>query len=41
MLDYEGLEMNMLSSDRRENSSGDYDLINLICKQFTLEVLFS
>lgn len=37
-LDYEGLEVNMLSSDRKENSSGDYDLINPFCKQFTLKV---
>lgn len=38
-LDYKGLEVNMLSSDRNENSSGDYDLTNLIWKQFTLKLL--
>lgn len=38
-LDYKGLEVNMLSSDRNENSSGDYDLINLIWKQFILKLV--
>lgn len=32
--------MNMLRSDRKENSSGYYHPIILFCKQFTLKVWF-